>query len=140
MRLTSFTDYGLRLLMRLAGEPERAFTTEEMAAFFGLSRNHLTKIVSCLAAAHILRTRRGAGGGLTLERPPQQLSLGQLARVLEGAPALVDCFRSDGGSCLLRGDCRLKGRLRDAADAFLRELDRSTLADCAWPARAPVAA
>jgi len=140
MRLTSFTDFGLRLLMRLAGDPRRLFTTEEMAAFFGLSRNHLTKIVSALAAAGILQTRRGAGGGFALARPADAISLGEIVRVLEGPPAPVDCFRGDGGTCLLRGDCRLKGKLSAASEAFLAELDRSTLADCAWPARRPAAA
>ena len=45
MRLTAFTDYGLRALMRLAGEPERLFTTEEIAREFDISRHHLTKVV-----------------------------------------------------------------------------------------------
>lgn len=45
MRLTSFTDYGLRMLMRMAGEPDRAFSTAELAGDFGLSRHHLAKIM-----------------------------------------------------------------------------------------------
>ena len=45
MRLTSFTDYGLRMLMRMASAPERAFSTAELADEFGLSRNHLAKIM-----------------------------------------------------------------------------------------------
>jgi len=140
MRLTSFTDFGLRVLMRLAGDPGRHFTTDEMARFFALSRNHLTKVVAALSAAGIVETRRGAGGGFALARPAADIRLGDVVRVLEGRPALVDCFRQDGGTCLLRGDCRLKSRLRDASEAFLQELDRSTLADCAWPTRAPAAA
>ena len=39
MRLTSFTDFALRALMRLAGEPDRSFATSEIAAEFGISRN-----------------------------------------------------------------------------------------------------
>ena len=45
MRLTAFTDYGLRMLMRMAGEPDRAFSTADLAADLGLSRNHLAKIM-----------------------------------------------------------------------------------------------
>ena len=45
MRLTSFTDFALRALMRLAGEPDRSFATSEIAAEFGISRNHLAKVV-----------------------------------------------------------------------------------------------
>ena len=62
MRLTSFTDYGLRALMRLAGEPERSFTTDEIAREFRISRHHLVKIVAALAGAgpgdHATRKRR----------------------------------------------------------------------------------
>ena len=49
MRLTSFTDFALRALMRLAGEPARSFATNEIAAEFGISRNHLAKVVRDLA-------------------------------------------------------------------------------------------
>lgn len=51
MRLTSFTDLGLRALMRLASAPDRAFSTADLADEFALSRNHLTKIVATLAGS-----------------------------------------------------------------------------------------
>jgi Iron-dependent Transcriptional regulator len=60
MRLTSFTDFGLRALMRMASAPDRAFSTAELAAEFALSRNHLTKIMAALAQAGIVTTRRDA--------------------------------------------------------------------------------
>ena len=50
MQLTSFTDYGLRILMRLAGDPERSFTTDALAREFALSRHHLQKVVQALGA------------------------------------------------------------------------------------------
>jgi Rrf2 family nitric oxide-sensitive transcriptional repressor len=63
MRLTSFTDYGLRMLMRMASAPDRAFSTADLADEFGLSRNHLAKIMQRLARAGYVDTRRGSGGG-----------------------------------------------------------------------------
>jgi Rrf2 family nitric oxide-sensitive transcriptional repressor len=135
MRLTEFTDYGLRAMMRLAGEPQRLFTTDEIAADFGLSRHHLTKIVQALAAQGFLATQRGAGGGFRLARPPEEIKLGELVRVLEERHALVECFRADGGHCILTPRCRLKSKLAAARQAFYRELDSSTLADCAYPLR-----
>ena len=63
MRLTSFTDFGLRALMQLAGEPQRTFTTDEIARTFAISRNHLAKIIRELATPGIVATQRGAGGG-----------------------------------------------------------------------------
>jgi len=134
MRLTQFTDFGLRALMRLAGEPGRAFTTDEIAREFRISRNHLTKVVRELAGAGFVTTQRGAAGGFRLARPPQSVTLGQVVRALENREALVECFRDDGGACVLTPRCRLKRRLATAREAFLRELDATTLAECTYPA------
>jgi Rrf2 family transcriptional regulator, nitric oxide-sensitive transcriptional repressor len=133
MRLTAFTDFGLRALMRLAGEPDRLFSTAEIAKEFAISRNHLTKVIGDLAAAGFVSTQRGIGGGFRLARSPQSVNLGEIVRALEARHALVECFRQDGGACVLTPRCRLKQRLAAAQEAFLRELDRTTLADCAYP-------
>lgn len=135
MRLTSFTDYGLRMLMRMASAPERAFSTAELAGEFDLSRNHLSKIMQRLAQGGIITTRRGGGGGAVLARAAQQIRLGTVVRLLEEGQALVECFDLDGGDCSITGCCRLKTRLRSAETAFLNDLDRSTLADIALPMR-----
>ena len=140
MRLTSFTDFALRALMRLAGEPARWFATNEIATEFGISRNHLAKVVRDLADGGFISTQRGAGGGFTLARPPQSITLGEVVRALEARHALVECFRDDGGTCVLTPRCRLKARLAAAREAFMRELDATTLAECAYPARSGKAA
>ena len=133
MRLTSFTDFGLRALMRMASAPDRAFSTADLAAEFALSRNHLTKIMTALAQAGIVATRRGGGGGAVLARPPGEIRLGEVVRLLEAGQPLVECFQASGGDCSITGCCRLKARLRNAEAAFLADLDRSTLADLALP-------
>lgn len=135
MRLTSFTDYGLRMLMRMASAPERAFSTAELADEFRLSRHHLTKIMQRLAGAGVVATRRGGGGGAVLARSAADIRLGDVVRLLEQGQALVECFAPRGGDCTIDGCCRLKARLRSAEAAFLADLDRSTLADIALPAR-----
>ena len=131
MRLTSFTDYGLRMLMRMASAPERAYSTAVLAEEFGLSRNHLTKIMQRLARGGIVETRRGGGGGAVLARAPQAISLGDVVRLLEEGQALVECLGPGESGCTIEGCCRLKARLRTAERAFLADLDRSTLADIA---------
>jgi Rrf2 family nitric oxide-sensitive transcriptional repressor len=131
LRLTSFTDYGLRMLMRMASDPGRAFSTAELAEEFGLSRNHLAKIMQHLARAGLIETRRGGGGGAALARPAGEIRLGAVVRLLEHGQPLVECFSPDGNACTLDGRCRLKARLRSAEARFLADLDRSTLADIA---------
>lgn len=133
MRLTAFTDFGLRVLMRLAGAPDRSFTTEAIAAEFAISRHHLTKVVRALSATGLVESRRGAGGGVRLGRAPEAISIGEVVRLLEARQPLVECFRADGGACVLTPQCRLKGKLADAEAAFLECLDRTSLAECAYP-------
>jgi Rrf2 family nitric oxide-sensitive transcriptional repressor len=132
MRLTSFTDFGLRALMRAAGEPDRTFSTEEIAREFAISRNHLTKAVRDLAQAGFVETRRGGGGGFRLARPAEAITVGAVVRALEARHALVECFRPDGGACVLTPTCRLSARLARAREAFLADLDGVTLAEVAW--------
>lgn len=131
MRLTAYTDYGLRALMRAASRPDRLFTTDELANEFGISRNHLTKVIRDLSHAGFVATQRGAGGGFRLARPATSISVGEIVRTLEQRHAIVECFRKDGGACVLSARCRLKSRLAAAREAFLRELDVTSLAECA---------
>lgn len=138
MRLTSFTDYGLRMLMRMASAPDQAFSSADLADEFQLSRHHLSKIMQRLARAGIIETRRGGGGGAMLAHPADQLRLGALVAILEEDQPLVTCFADETSGCTIEARCRLKARLRSAERTFLGELDRSTLADIALPA--PVSA
>lgn len=135
MRLTSFTDYGLRMLMRMASAPGTAFSTADLAEEFGLSRNHLTKIMQQLARGGIVETRRGGGGGAVLSKDPAEVRLGDVVRLLEDGQALVECFGPSGGDCTIEGCCRLRARLRHAETRFLEDLNRSTLRDIALPVR-----
>ena len=134
MRLTAFTDLGLRAMMRLAGDPARTFTTDDIATEFAISRHHLAKIVRDLSRAGYVATQRGAAGGVRLARPAEAITLGDIVRTLEAGEALVECFQNDGGACVLTPRCRLKRRLSVAREAFLRSLDATTLAECAYHA------
>jgi len=132
MRLLASTDMALRVVMLLGrrGSGEQ-MNVETMAQQLGdLSRNHLHKIVQDLAALGVLRTIRGAGGGVTLAAPLEETRLGSLIRSLESDHALVECFRADGGCCVLEPGCRLRVMLRDARESFYQSLDQHSLADC----------
>jgi len=132
MRLLASTDMALRVMMLLGRQgPGEQMNVETMAVQLGdLSRNHLHKIVQDLAALGVLRTIRGAGGGVTLAAPLEETRLGSLIRSLESDQALVECFRADGGCCVLEPGCKLRVMLRDARESFYQSLDQQTLADC----------
>ena len=96
----------------------------------GLSRNHLHKIVQDLAAIGIVKTIRGAGGGVVLAKEPCEVRVGAVVRALEEDQAIVGCFRVDHGFCTLEAGCRLRPMLRQASESFYAALDAYTLADC----------
>jgi Rrf2 family nitric oxide-sensitive transcriptional repressor len=130
MRLLTSTDFALRVLMRLSAEPDAHLSTDTLARELVISRNHLHKIVHFLTEAGLVRTIRGARGGVMLARPASEIKVGEVIRSREQDQALVECFRRDAGACTLLPCCRLRGMLNDAKNAFYQHLDRYTLADC----------
>lgn len=127
MRLTRFSDIGLRVLIYLerAGARPHPVTVAEIGAQFDIPLNHLVKVVGHLGRAGWVRALRGRNGGLRLAADAATLTVGQVLRELEGEDELVDCA---GTSCALSPDCRLRGVLKAGMRAFYQELDRYTLA------------
>jgi Rrf2 family nitric oxide-sensitive transcriptional repressor len=132
MRLTFYTDYALRLLIYLAmaaDEAGRRPTIAEIADFYGISRNHLTKVAHHLGRSGHILTVRGKGGGLRLGRPPEAIGLGELIRATEPDFALLPCFAPIGEFCRIQPACGLIAPIQEASQAFFDVLDRYTLAD-----------
>ena len=138
MRLTTMTDYALRLLMYVAQRPDRLCTIAEVAQAHGISEAHLMKVTHHLGRAGFLETVRGKGGGMRLAAPPAQINLGAVVRAIEPDFMLVECFDS-GTGCALTGHCRLAGVISSALAAFLAELDAHTLGDLLGPVRMAMA-
>lgn len=131
MKLTSWTDYTLRVLMYCAATEGRAqpVTITEIAEAHGISRSHLTKIVMDLSAQGLLVTTRGRGGGLRLQRPPGEILLADVLRHTETDFAMVECFDRELNTCRIQTGCRLHGVLRRALDSFFESMAGVTLAD-----------
>lgn len=128
MQLTRHTDYGLRMLMYLAlGRPETA-TVGQVADALNLSSNHLMKVAQELRRHDVVVSHRGRSGGLELARSPEEISLGEVVRVLESIN-LVECFDAEHNQCVLTPACGLQKALGEAVEAFLKVLDGYTLAD-----------
>ena len=128
MRLTTFTDYSLRVLMYTASAPSGRATIADIAAAFGISQNHLMKVVHHLGRAGMLANTRGRNGGVRLARDASAIRLGDVVRSTERGDLAAECFGGD-GDCALKGTCRLEHTLREAVDAFYAALDCYTLAD-----------
>ncbi len=128
MRLTTMTDYAVRLLMYVAQRPERLCTIAEVAQAHGISEAHLMKVTHQLGLQGWIETLRGKGGGMRLAHPPEAINLAAVVRSIEPDFALVECFAT-GNACTLTGGCRLAGVLDGALRSFLAHLERYTLAD-----------
>ena len=133
MRLTTYTDFSLRMLMFLALKPDGLATINEVAIAYGISKNHLMKVAYELGLAGYVVTIRGKGGGLRLSREPQLITLGEVVRKTEPDMALVPCFAPVDAPCVIFECCVLKKALREAREVFLRHLDTYTLADLTRP-------
>lgn len=128
MRVTRYTDYALRVLMYLAATDERA-TIADIASRYGISKNHLMKVVQQLNQLGYVSATRGKSGGLRLGRVPDAIHLGQLVRDTEADFHIVECFDSATDTCALTPACQLKNVFNEALNAFLAVLDQYTLAD-----------
>jgi Rrf2 family nitric oxide-sensitive transcriptional repressor len=129
MQLTLYTDYSLRVLLYLGINPRRMATITDIARSYGISRNHLVKVVHNLATQEFIHTSRGRGGGIILARPPAEINIGDVVRHTEVNFHLVECFDRERNTCPIATACFLKNALYEAQQAFLTVLDRYTLAD-----------
>ncbi len=132
MRLTAFSDYTLRTLIYLALRPNVLCTIDEIAEAYGISANHLTKVVHQAAQAGEMHTVRGQRGGLRLARSPETINLGAVLRRTEPDLDIAPCFGSN-TACCIQPACVLRGALKEALVAFLSVVDRMTLADLIRP-------
>ena len=127
MRLSRFTDIGLRALMYV-GASGRRVSAREVADAFNVSRDHVTKSLQGLVALGALDSVPGRSGGFTLAMEPKQIRLGRLIRRLEPSLALAECF-APGSTCPMTPSCELASALHRAQESFFETLDEFTIAD-----------
>jgi Rrf2 family transcriptional regulator, nitric oxide-sensitive transcriptional repressor len=137
MHLSMYTDYALRALIYVALKPEGELSTiKEISDAYGISKNHMMKIVNQLAANGFVDSVRGRTGGIRLARSAQEIVVGNVVRVTESDFRIAECFSPDGAAaCCLTPACLLRPALAEALSAFITVLDDYTLADITKPRR-----
>jgi Rrf2 family nitric oxide-sensitive transcriptional repressor len=135
--LTVYTDYALRLLMYLAVKEDGLTKIADVAASYGISKNHLSKVAYQLGIAGYVETIRGRKGGLRLARPAADIRIGDVIRHAEPDMAIVPCFGPVDAFCAIEPCCVLRGALARAEEAFIEALNGYSLADLARP-RSPL--
>ncbi|CAB3666424.1 Rrf2 family transcriptional regulator [Paraburkholderia rhynchosiae] len=142
MRLTDYTDYSLRVLLYLAVRDQGLSTIQDISDAYGISKNHLMKVVQQLSELGWVETVRGRNGGLRLAEQTRARTVGEVVRATESDFALVACLPDQNGErrpCVITPQCRLRSALEAARHAFLAELDRHTIGEVAGP-QGPLAA
>jgi Rrf2 family nitric oxide-sensitive transcriptional repressor len=135
MRLTTHTDYALRVLMHAALSSDDLDKIDFVAEDFGISRNHLAKVVHNLSTLGYLQTVRGRNGGFRLARDADEISVGQVIREFESDFNVVECFDSTTSQCCFQSNCVLARELANALEVFLSHLDGVRLSDLVRPRR-----
>ena len=122
MQITRTADYGVRLMMRLAGAPARTrMTVADLARDSSTSPAYTAKILQRLGAARLVVSRRGFDGGFELARPAADISLLDIVGALDGPLCLNDCV-PDGAGCDRAPVCTARDvwvRAQDAVTAVL---------------------
>lgn len=133
MRLSLQTDYALRTLIYLAGRPARCHIAD-VAEFYRISLNHMSKVVQQLARQGYVRAIRGIGGGIELARDPDEIRIGQVVLDFEGNLHLLECVGTE-NVCVIQPNCRLKRVLAEAERLQIEYLEGVRLSDVVAPGK-----
>lgn len=144
MKVSTRAHYGLRAMTQLAGSSGHGLVSlSEIARNELLPLPYLEQLIGELRRAGLVEGVRGLHGGYRLTRPPAQITVGQVYRVLEGPIAPVECTAEDylPQSCQLEARCLTRSIWARVQDSISAVLDSTTLDDLCRsdPAYAPPA-
>lgn len=129
MHLTRQSDYGVRAVLHLASIPYGdVIQTREIAAREDIPAKYLPSIIRTLARAGLIRTMRGNQGGVTLARPPEEISLREVIEAIEGPIVLVQCMKGP-SQCVHQDNCPFLPVCEDIQQMMVTHLEGTTFAD-----------
>jgi len=122
MQITRQADYAVRAVLYLSrmGDDQRA-ATSKVAQAQRIPPSFLAKIISQLSIAGLLRTSRGARGGVTLARAPKDITLLEVVEAIDGPIMLNECV-GDNVTCAFDKDCPLRPVWCDAQEELVNRL------------------
>ena len=132
--LSRRSKYGLKALLVLAREGvDRPVLIADLAERDAIPRKFLEAILLDLKRHGVVQSRKGKGGGYFLRRRPEQITFGEVIRILEGPLALVPCVSKTAyttcAECVDERTCGVRLAMKDVRDATSRILDHLTLGD-----------
>lgn len=129
MQLSLHSDYALRVLIYLGTHPGELARTRAISEAYGISKNHLVRVLQTLGEHGYVDLVPGRAGGVRLARDAESIRLGEVLRRAEPNLRLVECFDRATNTCPIIQVCGLRAYLSDALESFLGAMNRHTLAD-----------
>jgi len=128
MRVSTKVRYGLRVLVSLArlGGCSRFVSTRRLAAEEDVSAKYLERILGLLRRAGIIEAHEGRTGGVRLRRPPEEVTVADIMRAVEGDWAVVECLKK---GCPKQNICPTRSVWRRLNDATWRMLTQTRLSE-----------
>lgn len=129
MKLSTRGRYGTRILLDLAlRDDEGPVPLKDIAQRQQISLPYLEHLIAPLIAAGMVRSLRGAHGGIWLAKLPQEVKLSEIVRLLEGSIDPVDCVNNP-GACPRSDSCATRDIWNEVKEAMYRVLESKTLQD-----------
>ncbi len=138
MRLSTRGEYGVKAMIDLALHyGEGPIALKSVAERQLISEHYLEQLIASLRKAGLVTSVRGAQGGYELARPPGEITVGDVVRVLEGPIAPVECVDEslEGSNCIQSESCVTRIVWKRLRDSIAQVLDSTTLADLSEEAR-----
>lgn len=133
MKVSTRGEYGVRAMFDLTlNYGTGPIPLKEIARRQLISETYLEQLMGALRKAGLVSSKRGAQGGYELSHPPEQITIGQIIRVLEGPITPLDCLDTDSGNgpyCGQPKQCVLRNLWKELQDSMKRVLDNTTLED-----------
>jgi len=131
MQITNQADYALRSMLYIAQYAEsQLIPSNKIAEEMQISRIFLSRINSQLVNAGLIRTRRGARGGVMLAKPAADISVYDVVTTIDGPITLIDCI-ADPESCPLSPDCPYRTFWEETQNALIARMKAVSLQDMA---------
>lgn len=137
LKISKLTDYGTLVMGCLAQQPETLLKANEVAEITGVALPTVSKLLKLLVRADLLLSLRGNHGGYRLKLMPQQISIGQIVRAIEGPLALTECS-SEEGLCDQESSCSVRFNWQKVNQLVLHALEKMTLAEFITPEAVPL--
>lgn len=125
--LTKNTDYAVRALLHLSRNGEGFISSREISREEKIPLPYLRRILQKLREEDLITAREGAGGGVKMNREPEEIQLNQVIEIFQGRMTLLDCvFRNE--ICFNIKTCPLRRRIKKIENTVMKELESVTIA------------